>query len=464
MTHRKPTVGLTYIYFEFSVLTLCILLILILFKIHFFTPPPQLWTWEGLPFYLILIYSSWAAVVLLNGNPDFYFTYSFRKRLKHLLLNSLLMIGASFTLCTLFDVYFLIGPVILIPFFLFSFLNLFLFRFAYEFLMRGKYPGYASKILIVGSSQRSRQVSDFTKKIGKFRYDLVGYLSDEQLDLQMNGHKLLGRVGDLPYILDATPIDEIFIAGAAIGKEKMSHVIEEADFRGIRISVIPETLDVPMTSYDLGGFQVLRYRRTPLDNFNNFLLKRLFDFVFSATVLVVLSPLLLIISLLILLDGKGAILYRPHRKGEGGRTFKCNKFRTMSVCDDPVYGTKSTDSNDTRVTRIGKYLRKYDLDELPQFYNVLKGDMSVVGPRPHREFLQDDFRKIVNDYMVRHYVKPGITGWAQVNGWRGPTQTEEQKKQRIRHDIWYIENWSFLLDLKIIFLTVFGKKSRLNAF
>ena len=136
----------------------------------------------------------------------------------------------------------------------------------------------------------------------------------------------------------------------------------------------------------------------------------------------------------------------------------------MKVNDDPTNGTKSTVKNDPRITKIGKYLRKYDLDELPQFLNVLKGDMSVVGPRPHRVNLQHDFRKIVNDYMIRHYVKPGITGWAQVNGWRGPTETSEQKKERVRHDLWYIENWSFILDIKIIFLTVFGKKTRKNAF
>jgi putative colanic acid biosynthesis UDP-glucose lipid carrier transferase len=109
-------------------------------------------------------------------------------------------------------------------------------------------------------------------------------------------------------------------------------------------------------------------------------------------------------------------------------------------------------------------LRKFDLDELPQFFNVLRGDMSVVGPRPHRTFLHNDFRKIINDYMVRHYVKPGVTGWAQVNGWRGPVKTEIQKRGRISHDLWYIENWSFWLDIKIIFLTVFSTKARENAF
>ena len=164
------------------------------------------------------------------------------------------------------------------------------------------------------------------------------------------------------------------------------------------------------------------------------------------------------------MDGNGNIIYAPLRKGESGKAFRCYKFRTMKVNDNPINGTKSTVKNDPRLTKVGKYLRKFDLDELPQFFNVLKGDMSVVGPRPHRVNLQHDFRKIVNDYMVRHYVKPGVSGWAQVNGWRGPTTSDTQKKERIKHDLWYIENWNFWLDLKIIFLTVFGKKVRTNAF
>ena len=175
------------------------------------------------------------------------------------------------------------------------------------------------------------------------------------------------------------------------------------------------------------------------------------------TVIVLSFHLFLIIAILIYLDTRGPILYKPIRKGEGGKPFKCYKFRTMSVSDNPLNGTKSTIIDDPRITKIGKFLRKIDLDELPQFYNVLMGDMSVIGPRPHRVHLQNDFRKSVNNYMVRSYIKPGISGWAQVNGWRGPTDTEEQKNERVKHDLWYLENWSFWLDLKIVFLTIFGR-------
>ena len=126
--------------------------------------------------------------------------------------------------------------------------------------------------------------------------------------------------------------------------------------------------------------------------------------------------------------------------------------------------SKSTIKHDPRITKSGKLLRKWNIDELPQFWNVLKGDMSVVGPRPHRLFLDKLLQDDVDSYMMRHYIRPGITGWAQVNGWRGPTETKEQRVERTKHDIWYIQNWTFWLDIKIIFLTLFGKKTRLNAF
>ena len=226
----------------------------------------------------------------------------------------------------------------------------------------------------------------------------------------------------------------------------------------------PSFLKKDFKSSVLDGLPVYQLRRSPLDRFKNYLIKKIFDFFFALGVIICLSPIYALLALLIYLEDRGPIFYKPIRKGEEGRTFKCYKFRTMSICDDPVNCTKSTEVNDPRITIIGKFLRKYDLDELPQFFNVLMGDMSVVGPRPHRVFLQNDFRKIINEYMVRHYVKPGITGWAQVNGWRGPTKTIEQKKQRIEHDLWYIERWNLWLDIKIVFLTVFGKKTRKNAF
>jgi putative colanic acid biosynthesis UDP-glucose lipid carrier transferase len=208
---------------------------------------------------------------------------------------------------------------------------------------------------------------------------------------------------------------------------------------------------------------IVNVNETPLDNYYNWLYKRLFDIFFSLFALVLVSPLLIMIGLLVKLTSKGPVLYAAGRVGMGGDIFKMYKFRTM-YHSEANQDTVSTRENDSRVTPLGRFLRKTNLDELPQFFNVLKGDMSVVGPRPHRVYLDKMLQNEVDKYMIRRCIRPGITGWAQVNGWRGPTTTGEQKIQRTRHDLWYIKNWTFWLDIKIIFLTLFGKKTRENAF
>jgi exopolysaccharide biosynthesis polyprenyl glycosylphosphotransferase len=210
--------------------------------------------------------------------------------------------------------------------------------------------------------------------------------------------------------------------------------------------------------------QVLDLRKCPLDNQYAAFAKSVFDKLFAFTAILLLLPLLLVLAVLIKLDSAGPVFYCPIRVGKNGRSFKVYKFRSMRENDSADGGTKSTEKNDPRISRLGAVLRKYSLDELPQLFNVLLGEMSIVGPRPHRKQLNQEFQVNVRSYMIRHYVQPGITGWAQVNGWRGPTVTSEQKTQRTQHDLWYIENWSFLLDLKIIWLTMFGRKTRENVF
>ncbi len=318
-----------------------------------------------------------------------------------------------------------------------------------------------SNAILIGSANEFSDPKGFTKVMTQFGYNIMGNLVDQdEKPKNLKGLNIVGNIVDLPNVLTANSIDEIFISMSALDQKKIKEAINIADSFGVRVKLIPENPLVISKKYQaitMGGLAVFKLRQSRLDNFKYTIVKRLFDFCFAMMVVVVFFPLYLVIALLVFAESKGPILYTPERKGEGGKTFKCYKFRTMVVSDDPLNSTKSTVVNDPRITRIGKFLRKTDLDELPQFFNVLKGDMSVIGPRPHRVNLQRDLRKSVNDYMVRSYVKPGITGWAQVNGWRGPTVTDEQKNERINHDLWYIENWSFWLDLKIIFLTLFGE-------
>jgi len=205
-------------------------------------------------------------------------------------------------------------------------------------------------------------------------------------------------------------------------------------------------------------------RHEPLNDRLNQLLKRAFDVAFSLGVLVfVLSWLIPLIALLIRLDSKGPIFFKQRRAGKEGKDFYCFKFRTMYVNKEA--DTKQASRNDSRITKVGRFLRKTSLDEFPQFLNVLLGDMSVVGPRPHPIALNERFSPVIEKFMVRHLVKPGVTGLAQAKGYRGETRELRQMVNRVRMDIFYVENWSFLLDLKIIFWTVFSVlKGDKNAF
>lgn len=469
MIPKKQHIVFNHVMLEFLLLNLCI------FAVLFITKPDLVFASDSSLFVndflrpAMIFNLIWGMIVLYNGDPDFYMSYSFRKRIKHLILNTFVFIGVGSTLAMFLQADYFHPKTFIFPIFLFSFINLFFFSFLFEFSKRKEHQAFNSNILIIGAGSKWNQIMDFSKKVRNLGYGVVGFLDEDTTtnSKELSGLNVIGKVEDLDSVLDKNLIDEIFITGSSLKKEEIKQVTDIADYRGVRVNLIPETpiyAGSNFKTYSLDGLPVFEHRQTPLGNFNNFLIKRIFDFFFALAVLIFLAPLFLIIAILIYSDGKGSIFYKPFRKGEAGGTFKCYKFRTMSVCDNPINGTKSTERNDPRITKVGKYLRKYDLDELPQFFNVLKGDMSVVGPRPHRVNLKHDFRKIVNDYMVRHYVKPGITGWAQVNGWRGPTKTDIQKKERIKHDLWYIENWSFILDIKTIFLTVFGREVRKNAF
>lgn len=490
MTTKNRNIVFGYLTLEFLLLNLCILFVLYSLTPGFLDTnlvPSSV----GDIYRLLLVFNlGWALIVFSNGNFDFHGNSGFRKRTKAILINTFIFIGITYTSGMLLGLSYFDETTFLIPIFLFSFINIFFLTTLYNFFNRKKPSTLNSNALIVGAGKKWEQYQGFTEKIQVNGYNIIGFLENEEIETdevdfedtdygiitataapvttkKTNGINVLGSVSNLSEVLDTQTVDEIFIRLSSLNKTEIKHAVETADFHGIRVNLIPETpnfLGANIKSSSLEDLPVFQLRSTPLDNFHNFLLKKTFDFLFALTVLIVLSPVFLIIALLIYLHDRGPILYTPLRKGEEGRAFKCYKFRTMSECDNPINGTRSTVKNDPRITPIGRFMRKYDLDELPQFFNVLKGDMSVVGPRPHRINLQNDFRKIINDYMVRHYVKPGISGWAQVNGWRGPTQTIEQKKERIDHDLWYIENWSFFLDIKIVFLTVFGKKTRKNAF
>ena len=282
-------------------------------------------------------------------------------------------------------------------------------------------------------------------------------------------------VGSLEWVNDLDALCEVvrqrvvndLILFIPFGKEvPLPGVFERVESFGVRISIIPDlslTLPVPLQTGRFFNYPALSLQSFPLDLASRKLCKRVFDMAFSAAVLLLMSPLLVVVGLLVKLSSPGPIFFKQQRTGYNQKTFDMMKFRSMRF-DQELADKQQATKGDPRMTPLGRWMRKTNVDELPQFWNVLKGDMSVVGPRPHMLSHTEEFVGRVGGYLRRHYVRPGITGWAQVNGWRGPTDTDEALENRVKCDLWYVENWTLWLDAKIIWLTLFGSKTRKNAF
>ena len=284
-----------------------------------------------------------------------------------------------------------------------------------------------------------------------------GYFEDKDRVSELSLLPIIGNIDEcLQYAMNNN-INEIY---STISPERNTSIYEmayRAEKSLIRFKFVPDfKLYVNRTTHMeyIDQFPVLSLRPEPLEDVTNSIKKRVFDIAFSSLVIVfVLSWLVPLLAILIKLNSRGPVFFVQWRSGKDNKKFQCYKFRTLSVNADAHL--KQVTMNDSRLTRLGKFLRKSNLDEFPQFFNVLKGDMSVVGPRPHMLLHTETFSKIMEEYMVRHFVKPGVTGWAQVNGFRGEIKEEEQLRQRIEHDIGYMENWSLWLDMKIMWLTIF---------
>lgn len=324
-------------------------------------------------------------------------------------------------------------------------------------------PGFANKVLLIGKDAVSQSIEHFFNNSGNEK--VIGYVDDQPGSESQQG--FLGRTEDLDSIYKSTPFNQIIITTPKKDLGQIKKLMRFSENNGIRTSIIleePSFLNRNFELRDLGGLTLADFREVPLNHYLPRFWKRCFDFMFSLLAVIFLAPIFLVIAIAIKSDSNGPVFYRAVRIGRNGQSIRVLKFRSMYDQKDSSQEKISAKRNDPRVTRVGKFLRGYSLDELPQFFNVLGGSMSVVGPRPHRADLDQKFREIFPSYPVRRFIKPGITGWAQVNGCRGLTETERDYKARALHDIWYMEHWSFGLDLLIIFFTVFGKKTKQNVF
>ena len=354
--------------------------------------------------------------------------------------------------------------VVLVSFGIMLLTNRFLFLVARTY-MRQKHL-LTRKVLIVGYNDTAKKLTEYLEDEDNFT-EIVGYCEKEENVHELTHYPILANVESVMQVSLQKGVEEIYSTIAPEHNFSVYQLMKETEQACIRFRVIPDLsyfINRPFYVEFLKDIPVLTFRREPLEDSSQRLKKRLLDIIVSLFVIVfMLSWLMPLLALLIYLESPGPIFFKQLRSGRNNKAFSCLKFRSMRMNNDAHLKQASRDDN--RITRIGRIIRKTSLDEFPQFFNVLKGEMSLVGPRPHMLKHTDDYSQVLEQYMVRHFAKPGITGWAQVNGYRGETRELEQMKGRVEHDIWYLENWSLWLDVKIIILTAYNIfRGEKNAF
>ena len=337
-----------------------------------------------------------------------------------------------------------------------------LLRSVLEYFRR---KGYNVKyILMVGYSRAGEEYINRVNNNPQWGYVIRGILDDHvPAGTLYRGVKVIGTIDNLEYILPENKLDEIDISLALGDYDKLERIVSMCEKSGVHTKFIPDYNSLfPTNPYteDVLGLSVVNIRNVPLSDPFNRALKRVFDILFSLLAIIVSSPVMLVTAIAIKLTSPGPVMFKQERIGLHNKPFEMYKFRSMVVQKAESESKEWTTKDDPRVTGVGRVIRRFSIDELPQFFNILKGDMSVVGPRPERPLFVEKFKEEIPRYMVKHQVRPGLTGWAQINGYRGDTSI----KRRIEHDIYYIENWTPGFDIKIILLTVFRMFIDKNAY
>jgi len=329
--------------------------------------------------------------------------------------------------------------------------------------MRSK--GYNQKhVLLVGYSRAAEEYIDRILANPQWGYKVRGILDDHiEAGTEYKGIKVLGRIANLMVILPQNHLDEIAITLGLNEYYRLEQIVALCEKSGVHTKFIPDyNRIIPTKPYteDILGLPVINIRYVPLSNTFNALIKRIMDFGGALAAIVLFSPVMLFSVIMIKITSPGPLIYKQERVGLHNRNFMMYKFRSMDVQPPEEEKKAWTVKDDPRVTNFGKFMRRTSIDELPQLFNVLRGEMSLVGPRPERPFFVEKFREEIPRYMIKHQVRPGLTGWAQVNGYRGNTSI----RKRIEYDLYYIENWTIGLDIKILFLTVFKGFVNKNAY
>ena len=333
------------------------------------------------------------------------------------------------------------------------------------FLRDIRRKGYNLKhIVLVGYSRAAEEYIDRILENPQWGYKIRGILDDNiEAGTEYRGIKVIGRIDNLMVILPENQLDEIAITLGLSEYSRLEEIVNLCEKSGVHTKFIPDyNRVIPTKPYieDILGLPVINIRHVPLTNTFYAAIKRAMDIVGAICAIILFSPVMLFSVIMIKLTSPGPLIFKQERVGLHNRTFMMYKFRSMDVQAPDKEKTKWTVKDDPRVTNFGKFMRKTSIDELPQLFNILKGEMSLVGPRPERPFFVEKFKEEIPRYMIKHQVRPGMTGWAQVNGYRGNTSI----RKRIEYDLYYIENWTLGLDIKILFLTVFKGFINKNAY
>jgi Undecaprenyl-phosphate glucose phosphotransferase len=307
-------------------------------------------------------------------------------------------------------------------------------------------------VLIIGAGEVGEKLADTIKVNTYLGYKIMGFL-DDYVEGSVNDVKVIGKIGDIEKILANNIVDRVIVSISPRHYDLLKDIINSCEKMGVRADIVPDYYQYVSSNFAvelIDDIPLISVRNLPLDITFNKLVKRVFDVLFVVIVSIIISPLLLAVALGVKFSSPGPIIYKQERVGENGRVFEIYKFRSMTTENEYIDDQKWTQKDDPRITTFGKFIRKTSIDELPQFYNILKGDMSLIGPRPERPYFVRKFRESVPKYMIKHHVRPGMAGWAQINGYRGNTSIVK----RIEYDIFYVENWSIWLDIKIFLKTI----------
>ncbi len=439
------------------------------FHLYFFIKPPQWIYYLGIEYYYQILPFVVPGYILVYSFCDIYTSHRTGRRYWELFqLIKANIIGLLALMLFVYniarDINYSRGVLVM-----FCMLNIFfcgLYRGILRQILRNfRKKGYNIKhVLLVGYSRSAESYMDRIRENPQWGYDVVGVLDEHvPAGAMYHGVKVLGTLGNLEYILPEHKLDEIVIALPLEDYEKLEETVSICEKFGVHTKFVPDYNSViPTKPYteDLGGLPVINIRYVPLTNSGNIFVKRLFDIFASLLGIIITSPVMLLVAILVKLTSKGPIIFKQERVGLHNKTFQMYKFRSMRVQSEKREKKGWTRKNDPRVTPIGRLIRKTSIDELPQLFNILKGDMSLVGPRPERPQFVEKFMEEIPRYNVKHQVRPGLTGWAQVNGLRGDTSI----RKRVEYDIYYIENWSFFFDIKIIIMTFFTGFINKNAY